>query len=244
MVPKFDDPAQLKIVNGKFILATNDPTNPVSLIRQKTAGNDTSVIITLSNGDSYDDTIQSVQQLVEVTSNKKWGINIEVEFELHTYGAGHNILTNINNALIRVLTYSYCPTDNYYLPTNHMIPKRFSLDQFTTHLDFCSRSDYIRGSGLTTLSYSVISPPEHISAITDLIAESLIVDFRQNIRGAPGLTIDGRNIKSRTVTESDSSYDLVLSPASEHVVTVTVLDEVFSLTWHNINHVATLISTL
>lgn len=51
------DPACVKFVNGKFILSTNDKSNPIQIVRQIEKGNDNDVIIHLSDGTRFEDRI-------------------------------------------------------------------------------------------------------------------------------------------------------------------------------------------
>jgi hypothetical protein len=77
-----NDPAQVKFINNKFILSTNDKSNPISIIRQKQPGNENDVIIHLSDGTQFDDHIEKFKDLVSITSNKLYTLRYNITVEI------------------------------------------------------------------------------------------------------------------------------------------------------------------
>lgn len=83
------DKSRVKFVNGKFILSTNDKSNPVQLVRQKESGNDHDVVIHLSDGSQFDDRIENFKNLVDLTTNKLFGFKYTIHANASKYAAHH-----------------------------------------------------------------------------------------------------------------------------------------------------------
>ena len=165
MNPKYEDPAEIKFINKKFILATNDPKNPVQMVRQMAAGDDSNVTISLSNGETYKEYFESLQDLISVTSNRAWSCALTCTFHFRAYGNNDDrqaVQRSLDNALTALQAFSYCPIGKYYLSENRMIPRRFTFTEFyyDVTLNPSKDGDIYTSEGVMEIQFSLISPPE------------------------------------------------------------------------------------
>lgn len=250
MVSKFKDPACIKFINGRFILATNDPVNPITLVRQKTKGIDTDVIVTLSTGEMYDDVIDSISQLIEVTSNKGWLISIDTNVDIVIDINGGYDLSRIvhgTQMILRTLSdYDYVPDNEYYLPVSEMIPNRVSLQSVSSNLEFFFHNDRICGTEIMTTNYAILSPDNCIEDIAKELADNLLASFRQSTNINVGcITASRHSIISIDIVNCDLDCALgLMSPTSvPKTMVVNVEGQTGTIDYKDINRFAeTLIS--
>lgn len=206
MLPKFEDPTTLKFINGKFVLATNDPKNPVQLIRQIHKDDTSKVVIYLANGVSYEDHIESLEDLIEISGNKAYEVTVEYEISLAIYeGCSPKA---IERAFKKFLTFDCTFKPDFYLQTNKMIQQRIRPARMDVDLPFVKRHDDFKSqNGTITFTYLVIAPPQHISEIFECgdagIEDTLTSRIRQEFREVSGIGISGRNFVQRSTQNAD-----------------------------------------
>lgn len=229
MEPKFQDPACIKFINGKFVLATNDPSNPVALVRQKTKGIETDVLVTLSNGETYEDTISSISHLVEVTSNKGWAVAIELSVCLVVYTDSHvgraALISKTQKLLNTIHAYQHTPNSEYYLPVSRMIPQRIVPLSVSSDITFAQYDDRIRGSGKVAFEFAVISPAKHITELADELSTNLVNSFRGTTQfNTGGIEVCDRNVIGTNTEEYDLDrvLDMVLITDVDRTMYVTL----------------------
>lgn len=205
MIPQFEDPTTLKFVNGKFVLATNDPKNPVQLIRQLHKDDTTKVVIYLTNGVSYEDTIESLEDLIEISGNKAFEVVAEFAISGRVYEEAS--AENIEKAFSKFFNFNGCFDQNYYLHTNKMIPTRLRLVSMETDLEVYEREDldgdFRFGTSVVRFTYLLISPPQFVKDIVHSeggLVETLTSWIRNQICSVKGVSFDGRNHLETTIS--------------------------------------------
>jgi hypothetical protein len=199
MVPKYHDPAQIRFINSKFLLATNDESNPVRLARQITADNEHDVAITLQTGEVYTDTINSVHDLIALTSNQAWVCTLEVEFSLKS-----SVQDELISSLMTICNLNWASEVQHidpYLITHRMIPQRTTISsQFlTVGLEY-GDGDWFTGwktvGAVLLLNVTVISPAQFIAGITSDMGSWVCNRFRKLTSriDTPTLSISSRNL--------------------------------------------------
>ena len=199
MDPKYEDPAEIKFINKKFILATNDKKNPIQMVRQIKAGDENNVLVSLSNGETYQEYFDSIQDLISVTSNKAWNVVVHLQFAFRAYGdyddpkIAEAAFERATNALF---SFSYSPTGNYYLPENRMIPQRFKFSEY--YYDFTLNpgrdGDLYTSNESAELSLTFISPADQVDKILEELTEDLLGSFMSFTNGISGVNFSGRSI--------------------------------------------------
>lgn len=205
MVPQFEDPTTLKFVNGKFVLATNDPKNPVQLIRQLHKDDTTKVVIYLTNGVSYEDTIESLEDLIEISGNKAFEVVLEFEISGRVYEEA--TAENVEKAFSKFFTFNCGFDQSYYLQTSKMIPTRIRPVAMATDLEVHEKEnvdgDIRLGTSRILLTYLLISPPQFVKDIVHGdggVVETLTTWIRNQICSVNGVSFDGRNHLETTIT--------------------------------------------
>lgn len=226
-MPKFHDPACIKFINGKFILATNDAANPISLVRQKAKSNETDVVVTLTTGEMYDDTIESITRLVEVTSNKGWMVTIEMSVTaiVYTDAVDREVsITRLHKILHTLHGYKHTPNSEYYLPVSRMIPDRIVPISVLHDMTFTERYGRVRGVGTISFDFVVISPQQCIDELVEALAENVSDGVRSATQfNIGGIEVGDRNVTNTIIDECDLGYvlDLVLTTEVDHAMSVS-----------------------
>lgn len=224
MVPEFEDPTTLKFVNGKFVLATNDPKNPVQLIRQLHKNDTSKVVIYLANGISYEDSIDSLEDLIDISGNKAFEVVLNFEISISVYDTAS--VETIEKLFSKFLNFNCMLKHDFYLQTSKMIPHRITPISMESQLVFSERDGEFRpGSGEISISYLVISPPQFIEEIisyengVEKTIESLI---RRRVCEVGGIGVSGRNSTGSSITKANISEAIVEMKSHNVEYTLTV----------------------
>ncbi len=198
MIPLFDDPAELKFVNGKFILSTNDPKNPVRTIRQLEKNNTNSVVISMTDGQLYDDRLETLQDLISTTSNRAWDCTIMCTFGFAVYGSEKDpsiFISQISEAVKSLKKFQF-KSDQYFLKTSRMIPERIlyqGIQIFIGDFRDVSWSRVYSSGGKILFKFTLISPPDPIGEILEEMRKDFQCKFRDYTNAIPGVYFDDRN---------------------------------------------------
>ena len=231
MNPKYEDPAEIKFINKKFILATNDKKNPVQMVRQMSAGDDSNVMVSLSNGDTYKEYFDSLQDLISVTSNRAWTCTITCTFHFRAYGNNDHetVQHNLDKALTALQAFSYYPVGKYYLSENRMIPRRLTFTEFYYDLTLNAGrdGDIYTSEGVAEIQFSLIAPPETVEKITDEVREDIERTFRSHTGNMGGVSFGDRNATSEYSEDSlDEAIELMKAEEKpDKAIIVTVAEK-------------------
>lgn len=242
MTPLFDDPATLKVVMGKFLLATNDPSNPVRSVRQiANNGSTGDVVVTLQSGETYTDSFTDVTDLLSITSNQAWDVTISLDFTISTtidsvdsaeiFAADlFNCLDSVRNAV----THTNFPK---YLPEHQLVPRRITCKsiQLDCTLTGRVRHDYSEPlphihskDECLSVTYTVISPPDVINDITEDLMERVETALRTYGRSRGHVIVSGRNVSGRNTIQADmaAAIELIRRPPPKPQRKVSICTEV------------------
>ena len=75
----------VKFINNKFILATNDPTNPIQIVRQLSS-DERNVQVTLSSGEHFEEYLDSHTELVALTGFSSSICSFCLEWTIRFFG--------------------------------------------------------------------------------------------------------------------------------------------------------------
>lgn len=251
MHPKFYDPAEIKFVNNKFILATNDKNNPIQMVRQLEKDNVNKVLISLSNGESYQDNIESLQDLIAITSNEAWNVVFNFGFYLSIYEKENSTdektwetFNSIAKTLSNVQGDVRCFDTGKYIKENKMIPKRMA----------------VTGSGFEFLSQNVTGDLRDIDRLRTFgdvgvtlicprnIVEDIVKEIEQELESAfisitdGSLAPKGAGFRFQEVNAIIESMDLAEgikyiknsnNPIDEEILVRLESKEVYSFDYNN-----------
>lgn len=207
----FKDPATIKFVAKKFILSTNDPDNPISVVRQIHPDDTGKIEIFLTNGKSYTDDIDTLSDLISITSNKAFLVTIEIASELLiSYAAGLSDAEMKSNILAAFSAYlGFDPEINpkYFFEPNKMFPRRVIPKSISTSLkgrtrwDSYSSNQEVFFNGITTFSFYVICPEDNIDDVKTELGEIMVRRLRETLHGRKMTAYSGRNLERRNAEE-------------------------------------------
>ena len=199
MDPKYEDPAEIKFINKKFILATNDKKNPIQMVRQLYAGDENNVMISLSNGETYQEYFDSLQDLISVTSNKAWQVVINLQYSFRAYGDVNDpnvVAKAFDKATSALFSYSYDPLGKYYLPENRMIPRRFAFSEYYYDFDLNPGrdGDIYTSNESSEISFILFAPTDQVRDILKELIDDILPNFMSFTNNISGVNFSGRSI--------------------------------------------------
>lgn len=226
----FKDPATIKFVAKKFILSTNDPDNPISTIRQIHPNDTGKIEIFLTNGKSYVDEIDTLSDLISITSNKAFLVKIGVSSEI-TFSFCHDLSEkemkgNILDAFAKYAEFDPEINPKYYFEPNEMFPRRVIPKSISTNLNGRTRwqsyssNQEVFLSGTTTFSFYVICPECNIDEIEESLAEIMLGRVRSTLNGNRSVCFSGRN--SDKSSNHEVEMEEALSSTEDWLATVGV----------------------
>lgn len=209
MKTQYEDKSVLTFVNKKFILANNDPNSPVRIVRQTHKNDSTKVTVYLSNGESFEDTIETLEDLIDISGNKAYRVTLFFDICLSIYKDATS--SSIEKALMQFFSFNFeFNNDGNYLPTNQMIKRRvIPLGLFAALIMTGEGDNFRTADGKLQISYYVISPPEHINDIVkdgdESMADSITSWIRRSFSDFTGVSFSGRNYSDCLIDEVDIS---------------------------------------
>lgn len=225
MKTQYEDKAALTFINKKFILANNDPKNPVSIVRQTHKGDSTRVTVYLSNGESFEDTIESLEDLIEISGNKAYHVTLFYDISVNVYEDASK--ENIEKAFAKFFDFSLgFNADGSYLPINQMIKRRLVPVSLFACLTMRGEDlEFSTSNGTIEISYYLISPPSCIQDIVrdgeDSMVDNLTCWIRNCFSDISGVSFSGRNFADYSIEETDITE--VLECCNEDDVDRTVV---------------------
>ena len=202
-MPMFTDPATIKFVAKKFILATNDPKNPISAIRQIEASDTGKIQIFLTNGNSYQDEIDTLSDLISITSNKAFLVTLQFVSTLvlsYSKDLDEELKDEFVYELAKYFEIDPELNEKYYYEPSKMIPRRVIPKSVSTNLkgyprwsSYESHQEFYL-SGTTTVKFYVICPERDINELEDSLGEILTQRFRESLKSSKTSNFSGRNL--------------------------------------------------
>ncbi len=210
-MPMFKDPATIKFVAKKFVMSTNDVDNPISVVRQIHKDDTGKIEIFLTNGKSYTDEIDTLSDLISITSNKAFLVTIKLSSQL-TISFDHKLSEKDLKAQVLAAFTNYIRFDpeinpKYYFEPNKMFPRRVIPKSVSTNLKGHTRFQEYRSNqeaffaGITTFSFYVICPEDHIYDLEDSLEEIICQRFRHLLDGRGVAVYSGRNLEGQCIDE-------------------------------------------
>ena len=227
MKTQYEDKSTLTFINKKFILANNDPKNPVSIVRQTNKGDSTRVTVYLSNGKSFEDTIESLEDLIEISGNKAYNVTLFYDLTINVYEEASK--ENIEKAFTKFFSFGLeFKDEGEYLPVNQMIKRRLIPNNFFAILTMRGEDlEFSTSTGSIEISYYIISPPSCIQDIANLgegsMSDAITGWIRNHFSDVSGVSFSNRNFSGCSIEETDISE--ALECAGADCINRTVLVE-------------------
>lgn len=207
----FKDPATIKFVARKFILSTNDPDNPISVVRQIHPDDTGKIEIFLTNGKSYTDDIDTLSDLISITSNKAFLVTIEIASELLISHAANAADAEMKSNILAAFSsyFGFDPEINpkYFFEPSKMFPRRVIPKSISTNLkgrtrwDSYSSNQEVFFNGTTAFSFYVICPEDNIKDVKAELAEIMVRRLRETLHGRKMTAYSGRNLERSNAEE-------------------------------------------
>ena len=226
MKTQYEDKSTLTFINKKFILANNDPKNPVSIVRQTNKGDSTRVTVYLSNGESFEDTIESLEDLIEISGNKAYNVTLFYDLAINVYEEASK--ENIEKAFAKFFSFGLeFKDEGEYLPVNQMIKRRLIPNNFFASLTMRGEDlEFSTSSGSIEISYYIISPPNCIQDIVSLgedsMSDAITGWIRKHFSDISGVSFSNRNYSECSIEEADISEAIECAAAGSIDRTVLV----------------------
>lgn len=227
-MPLFKDPATIKFVAKKFILSTNDPDNPISTIRQVHPNDTGKIEVFLTNGKSYLDEIDTLSDLISITSNKAFLVTVKVDSEMTICFADRYSDKELKEKVLGAFT-AYTELDpaineKYYFEPNKMFPRRVIPKSVSTNISGKTRwhsyssNQEVFFRGTTTFSYYVICPESDLDELTESLGEIMVGRVRNGLSGNCVASYSGRNLDS--AKESEVETDEAIAQPETWITTI------------------------